>query len=80
VDDNCRICAGNTSFPVCSGQSIGKALTLFMEGSYFNNHQAAYKCRAFPDDVCQLWAQLESKERFPLGQLVASCWRLSALL
>ena len=80
VGENGRICAGNTPFPVCSEQTIDSALTLFMTGSYFNNHQAAYKCRAFPDDVRQLWAQLEGKDRFPLGQLVASRWRLCALL
>jgi PRTRC genetic system protein B len=80
VGDNGRICRGNVPFPVCSGQTIGQALALFMEGSRFNDHQAAHKCRAFPQDVRQLWAQLEDKRRFPLGQLVASRCRLSALL
>ena len=80
VGHNGRICAGNTSFPVCSEQTIGQALTLFLEGSYFNGDQAAHKCRAFPDDVRQLWAQLESKRRFPLGQLIASPWTMANLL
>lgn len=64
------ICPGNTPFPACSAQNIEAALTLFMEGSYFNGDLSLGKCRRYPDDVRQLWAKLEGKKRFPLSELV----------
>ncbi|HIP73618.1 MAG TPA: hypothetical protein EYH05_19750 [Anaerolineae bacterium] len=64
------ICQGNTPFPVCSPQNILTALTLFMEGSYFNADLSGGKCQSYPDDVRRLWAELDGRKRFPLSQLV----------
>jgi hypothetical protein len=64
------ICQGNTPFPICSPQNIQTALQLFMEGSYFNADLSRGKCRRHPDDVRQLWAELDGRKRFPLSELV----------
>lgn len=74
------ICAGNTPFPVCTTQTIHHALTLFMEGSHFNADLSNNKCRRHPHDVRQLWAEIDGKKRFPLGQLVPMQRTLSHLL
>lgn len=64
------ICRGNTPFPVCSSRNIQTALVLFMEGSYFNADLSRGKCRSYPDDVHQLWVELEEKNHFPLSELI----------
>jgi len=69
------ICWGNTPFPVCSSETIEATLTLFIEGSYFNGDLSRGKCCRYPNDVRQLWAELEGKNRFPLSELV-SCRRV----
>ena len=74
------ICAGDTSFPVCSPQTIETALILFMEDSLFNGDLSRNKCRSYPDDVRQLWAALEGKKRFPLLELVSAQKSLQKLL
>jgi hypothetical protein len=63
------ICQGNTPFPVCSPRNIQTALTLFMEGSYFNADLSSGKCQSYPDDVRRLWAELDGRKRFPLSEL-----------
>ncbi|NKQ35203.1 MAG: hypothetical protein HF973_06240 [Chloroflexi bacterium] len=63
------ICQGNTPFPICSPRNIQTALTLFMEGSYFNADLSSGKCRSYPDDVRRLWAELDGRKRFPLSEL-----------
>jgi hypothetical protein len=42
-----------------------------MENSLFNGDLSRGKCRRYPDDVRQLWAELEGKKRFPLSELVS---------
>jgi hypothetical protein len=69
------ICQGNTPFPVCSPQTMGAALSLFMENSLFNGDLSRGKSHRFPDDVRELWAKLEGEKRFPLSELV-SCRRV----
>jgi hypothetical protein len=69
------ICVGDTPFPDCAPQTIETALTLFMEDSLFNSDLSRGRCRRYPDDVRQLWAELEGKNRFPLSELV-SCGRV----
>jgi hypothetical protein len=66
------ICSGNTPFPVCSPQTIETALSLFMENSLFNGDLSRGKCRRYPDDVRQLWAEFEEKTYFPVSELVRS--------
>ncbi len=74
------ICQGNTPFPICSPHNILTALTLFMEGSYFNADLSSGKCQYYPDDVRRLWADLDGRKRFPLSQLVPAQMRLQTLL
>ena len=74
------ICPGNTLFPTCSPQTIEEALELFMAGSLFNGDLNRGKCRRHPDDVRQLWAELEGRSRFPLSELVSCNKRLQGLL
>jgi hypothetical protein len=64
------ICPGNTPFPLCSPQTIEAALSLFMENSLFSGDLSRGKCRRYPDDVRQMWTELESQTRFPLLELV----------
>ncbi|HFE67598.1 MAG TPA: hypothetical protein ENJ93_10080 [Chloroflexi bacterium] len=73
------ICQGNVPFPACSPRNIQTALTLFMEGSYFNADLSSGKCQSYPDDVRRLWAELDGRKRFPLSQLAPaqkSLWSL----
>ena len=65
-----NICQGNTPFPTCSPQNMQTALTLFIEDSYFNADLSNGKCQSYPDDVRQLWVNLDGKKRFPLKELV----------
>ena len=60
------ICQGNTPFPVASPDTMQQALALFMEGSLFNGDLSQGKCQSLPDDVRQLWAELDGRQRFPL--------------
>jgi PRTRC genetic system protein B len=69
VHNNGGICQGNTSFPVCSPRTVYQALQLFMEGSLFNADLASGKCQSYPDDVRELWAELDGRKRFPLSEL-----------
>lgn len=64
------VCQGSAPFPGCASDTIERALNLFLEGSLFNGDLAANKCRSFPDDVRELWMQLEGAKRFPPGELV----------
>ena len=64
------ICQGNTPFPICSLRNIQTALTLFLEGSLFNADLSRGKCRSHPEDVRELWAELDGRKRFPLSELV----------
>jgi hypothetical protein len=64
------ICQGSAPFPACASDTIEPALTMFLEGSLFNSDLAAGKCRRFPDDVRNLWMQLDGAKRFPSGELV----------
>ena len=74
------ICQGNTPFPICSPRDIQTALTLFMEGSLFNADLSRGKCRSYPEDVRQLWAELDGRKRFPLSELVPAQIKLLNLL
>ena len=70
VHSSGSICQGNAPFPTCSPRNIQTALMLFMEGSHFNADFSNGKCKSYPDDVCQLWAELDGRKRFPLSELV----------
>jgi hypothetical protein len=70
VHPNGVICPGNIPFPACASDTIEQALSLFLEGSLFNGDLAAGKCVSDPEDVRQLWAQLEGATRFPNVELV----------
>ncbi|MFQ5420825.1 MAG: hypothetical protein ACE5EY_10750 [Anaerolineae bacterium] len=74
------ICQGNTPFPICSPRNIQTALKLFMEGSYFNADLSSGKCESYPDDVRQLWAEMDGRKRFPSSQLIPAQMRLWNLL
>ena len=74
------ICQGNAPFPDCSPQTIQAALQLFMEGSLFNADLSRGKCRSYPDDVRQLWAELDDRKRFPVSELVPAQTRQLSLL
>jgi hypothetical protein len=74
------ICQGNTPFPHCSPQNILTALTLFMEGSLFNADLSRGKCVSRPEDVRELWAQLDGRKRFPQSELVPTQLNLQGLL
>lgn len=65
------ICQGNTPFPVCTAGSIHLALRLFLEGSAFNGHLSQGKSVSEGEDVRRLWAKLDGRRRFPVGELVA---------
>jgi Prokaryotic E2 family D len=72
VHNNGGICQGNTPFPICSPQTVHQALQLFMESSLFNADLASGKCQSYPDDVRELWKELDGRKRFPFGELVQS--------
>lgn len=74
------ICQGNTSFPDCSPQTILAALKLFMEDSLFNADLSRGKCRSYPNDVRQLWVELDGHRRFPLSELIPAQISLQSLL
>jgi PRTRC genetic system protein B len=80
VHNGGAICQGNAPFPACSPQTIQAALTLFMEGSLFNGDLSRLKCRAYPDDVRRLWAELDGRKRFPLSELLPTRITLADLL
>jgi hypothetical protein len=70
------VCQGSAPFPGCASVTIERALNLFLEGSLFNGDLAANRCRSFPADVRELWAQLEGAKRFPTGELLLARARL----
>jgi hypothetical protein len=74
------ICQGNTPFPVCSPQTIQQALHLFLEGSLFNADLSRGKCQSHPEDVRELWAELDGRKRFPLSELVLTPKTVHTLL
>ncbi len=74
------ICQGNTPFPPCSPQNVLTALTLFLEGSLFNVDLSRGKCVSCPEDVRELWSELDGRKRFPLSELVPIQIGLRALL
>jgi hypothetical protein len=74
------ICQGNTPFPTCSPQAMSPAWHLFMEGSLFNADLIQGKCQSHPQDVRQLWAELDGRKRFPLSELVPANMTLGNLL
>jgi hypothetical protein len=79
VHSSGSICQGNTPFPICSPETVHRALQLFMEGSLFNADLSSNKCQSCQDDVRLLWEKLDGRKRFPLGELVpaqTSLWNL----
>lgn len=74
------ICQGNTLFPICSPRNIQTALTLFLEGSLFNGDLSRGKCQSHPEDVRQLWSELDGRKHFPLSELVPAQMALWNLL
>lgn len=51
-----------------------------MEGSLFNADLSRGKSQSHPEDVRQLWAELDGRRRFPLSELVPTQMKLQALL
>jgi hypothetical protein len=47
-----------------------QAWHLFIEGSLFNADLSRGKCQSHPEDVRQLWSELDGRKRFPLSELV----------
>ena len=80
VHNHGGICQGNTPFPICSPRNIQTALTLFLEGSLFNADLSRGKCQSHPEDVRDLWAELDGRKRFPLAELVPAQKSLRALI
>jgi hypothetical protein len=80
VHNHGGVCQGNTPFPICSSQNIQTALTLFMEGSYFNADLSRGKCQSYQEDVRRLWVKLGDKKRFPLSELVPTRMTFGHLL
>jgi hypothetical protein len=76
VHPNGVICQGSALFPACANNTIEQALSLFFEGSLFNGDLAANKSRSYPEDVRQLWGQLQGAERFPAGEMAPARARL----
>ena len=74
------ICQGNTLFPICSPSTIHQAWHLFLEGSLFNADLSGGKSQSHPNDVCQLWVDLNGRKRFPLSDLVPTSLKLENLL
>jgi hypothetical protein len=74
------ICQGNTPFPICSPRSIQTALTLFLEGSLFNADLSRGKSQTHPEDVRELWAELDGRKRFPLRELVPVSMSLGSIM
>jgi len=74
------ICQGNTPFPICSPETIHQALQLFMEGSLFNADLSSNKCQSYPDDVRSLWAELDGRKHFPLGELVPTRRTMNSII
>jgi hypothetical protein len=74
------ICQGNTPFPTAAPGNIHTALTLFMEGSLFNADLSQGKCQTCPDDVRQLWVELDGRKRFPLSELMPTQMLLRQLM
>ena len=78
------ICQGNTPFPIASpnthGVNMQQALTLFMEESLFNGDLSQGKCQTYPDDVRQLWVELDGRKRFPLSELMPTQMLLRQLM
>jgi hypothetical protein len=80
VHSSGSICQGNTPFPICSPETVHRALQLFMEGSLFNADLSSGKCKSQPDDVRELWAELDDRKRFPLSELVPAQMTLQTFL
>lgn len=74
-----QICMGGTPMPMCTAATLDAALSLFLVGSRFNDHQQGERCRSHPTTIYDLWARLEGKRRFPLGELVPSRYTLDAI-
>lgn len=74
------ICQGNTPFPICSPRNIQAALTLFLEDSLFNADLSRGKCQSHPEDVRELWAELDGRKRFPLGELVPTGRTMNSII
>lgn len=73
------ICRGDTPFPPCAPHTILAAITRFLEGSLFNKDLHQNKCRTYPEDILQLWQQLDGRKRFPLSELVPANVSLNQL-
>jgi hypothetical protein len=55
--------AGRSSI-TAAPETSEEALSLFMENSLFDGDLSRGQCHRYPDDVRQLWAKLEGKNRF----------------
>lgn len=64
------ICAGTVKFPVCDGESIGKAAKLFFE-SLFNYDLGQGKVRS-SENLLTFLRKLRGQREFPLDRLVPS--------
>ena len=71
-----KICPGNVAFPVCSLQTIRRAVAAFLE-SEFNNHLVNEKSRLHKNDVREMWAELAVVyDSYPLEDLMMTPYKL----
>lgn len=69
------ICWGTATPPtIRSSADLLPALKLFLSGTYFNDHQANRKSKAYPVNVLFQWATIESGGDYPLDDLVPAAF------
>lgn len=69
------ICWGTATSPtIRSSADLLPALKLFLGGTYFNDHQANHKSKAYPVNVLLQWATIESGANYPLDDLVPATY------
>jgi hypothetical protein len=66
--------------PIVEIGRLRRSARSFLEGSRFNNHLSAKKCRAFPKNVGELLRKLDGKRKFPFKERVPMQRQLRELL
>jgi PRTRC genetic system protein B len=63
------VCTGTAKFPKCAADTIQRAFEFFW-ASGFTPHLTAKRCKSHPENVRDLWNELDGKGEFPLDELV----------
>lgn len=75
------ICWGSTEpRGVASGDTLLRALELYLEGSFFNSHMAQHRSRRKPRNVITLYRTLDAETPYPLDDLIPAGRTLAWLL